>query len=288
MLRGALAASALLWACGGLDHSGPDYGSAKGGSSASTSAAGDAGSDAGASPIEAGAGSAIRGGGRSIEVEPGLLPATNGGAAGGGSLARSRGGTGGEAASGGSGGSTAGDGAVSGSGDESVDLCAFATLDGGEPLNQSDLIGIDYRQVLTQDCHFSGLSCGFGSSAKRDLANNLRHYGPQLWHCNDAVATEFRLVYLGRKVTQPDAEALIDLYVTLTSRRLLLTNRAAASLRNQLFALMSQALAEDADPISLCDMGGVCPMNGAAGGTANGGTGGGGVAGFSTSRGGAD
>ncbi len=96
-----------------------------------------------------------------------------------------------------------------------------------------------------------------------------------MWHCDGGVAREFRLVYRGRPVTEADGEALVDLYVLLTTRRLLLSASDAAGLRKELLALMPASLAADAAPISLCDSGGACPLSGpSAGAGRNGGTGG--------------
>ena len=130
------------------------------------------------------------------------------------------------------------------------------------------MISADYRQVIADDCQFSGLSCGFDFLAQAKLANRLRYYGALLWHCNGEVTSEFGLVYNGRKVTQADGEALVELYVTLTTRRLLLPDSYAMTLRNELLALLPGSVDPDAAPISICEAGGVCSPSGGGGGSA--------------------
>jgi hypothetical protein len=266
MLRPALLLSALLWACGETAELSDAY-VAQGGTSAGMPAGRDgAGSDAGTIPVTNDAGALSGAGGQATDAGPLMGGALNGG-------------SGGNAGSAGSDSSSAGDPGTAG--DASIDptrLCALAAADGKNPLDQSSLIGSNFRQIVAQECRYSGLNCGVEISAKIDFANGLRAYGPELWHCDGLVAREFRLAYGGRKVTHADGEALIELYVILTMRRLLLSDSDAAGLRKELLALMTPSLAPDAASISLCNSSGICPYTGLSGGAGSGGTGGAAVA----------
>jgi len=180
------------------------------------------------------------------------------------------GGAGGVGGSAGLGASSGGDAAGAAGADDPARLCALATLDGHDPSDQSALIASSYWQILVTECRYAGLNCGVDPNTQALLLNTLRQYGPQLWHCDGLVAHDFRLVYQGRTVTQFDGEALIDLYVTLTMRKLLLSDSDAGGLRKQLLALMatSTALLADSSSISLCS-GASCPSSGPAGGAGN-------------------
>lgn len=252
MLRSVLVASALLWACGQTARLVDPR----------ADAAAEGGSSAGVPPMSSG-GSAADGG----DADGSAGTGTGGSNAAAGSS--NAGGTdaGGAAAIAGSSavstGGVAGADAVA----PTIDLCAVASLDGKQPLEQSDLISADYRQIIFDDCHFSGLGCGFDFGARATLANLLRRYGPLLWHCEGQVTDAFGLVYSGRKVTQADGEALVELYVTFTTRRLLLPDNYAIALREELLALMPGSVDPDAAPISICANGGACPPSGESGGS---------------------
>ena len=207
-------------------------------------------------------------GGRPIDTNPfvaGAFAGGTGGSAGAGDPGGDAGNSGGVPSSAGISGD-AGSASV-----EPTHLCDLATLGGQDPFDQSSLIGSSYRQVIAQECRYAGLNCGVDINDKIDFANGLRAYGPQLWHCSGLVASEFRLIYRGRSVTQADGEALVDAYVTLTMRKLLLSDSDALALRKELLALMSPFVAADAAAISLCDSGGKCPASGGAGGSGAGG-----------------
>jgi hypothetical protein len=263
MLRPALLLSALLWACGETAQpSGANE--AQGGTGAGMPAGGTgAGGDAGAASASNDAGALSGAGGQATDAGSFVKEPLGGG-------------NGGNAGSAGADSSSAGDPGAAGdaSTDDPTRLCTLAAAEGNSPLDQSSLIGSNFRQILAQECRYSGLNCGVDIGAKIDFANGLRAYGPELWHCDGLVAREFRLVYRGRTVTQADAEALIDLYVILSMRKLLLSDSDAARLRKELLTLMPLSLAPDAISISLCDSSGVCPLTGQAGGAVGGGTGG--------------
>jgi hypothetical protein len=253
MLRAALLVSALLWACGETAGPGADY-AARGGSSASLPSGGaHAGSNSDPRPIEDA--SAIGGaGGSSNDSDAGPFAGAFNGSAG---------------ADGGSAGSDPSEGEPGGAGGAGAEvprLCALSLAEGKDPFDQSALIGSSYWQVSVGECRYAGLSCGVDIAAQIQFVNGLRALGPELWGCYGLVAREFRIVYPGRTVTRADGEALIDLYVTLTMRKLLLSDSDAAGLRKQLLELLPASLAADAATISLCDSGGSCPSIAGAGG----------------------
>jgi hypothetical protein len=260
MLRATLFVSALLWACGETAEPGPDL--AHGGSSTVPQGGIDAGGgrDAGPGSVAGDAGSLVGAGGLAVDAGP-LGGQFNGGGSE-------------DAGRAGSDLSSAGDGGAAGAIAETPSLCALVVAHGENPRDVSQQIGANYRHILDFECRYTGLKCGVDFAKQIAFANELIFHGLDLWHCDGLTAQEFRLTYRDRAVTRVDAEALVELYVTLTMKKLLLSDSDAAGLRKELLGLMTTSLAADAPSMSLCDSGGVCPANGAAGGAGTGGTGG--------------
>ena len=269
MLRAALLTSTMVWAC---SETLPSSGSGLGGGGQArftplgAGQGGDAAFDAsgGAGP-RAVAGAAVAGG-APAGGESGLAERGAAGSAGAGGQAGA-GADAGTSANAAAGGSTGGEGGAT------TRLCALAALDGQDPLDQSGRIASSYLQVLFSECAYKGLNCGVDVQGLPEFSNQLRPYGYNLWHCGGSTANGFKLVYPSRKVTQADAEALIDLYVTLTARRLLLSDADAVDLRQELLALMVSSLDPDAPAVSVCDSNGICPLS--APGSGGGGSAGG-------------
>ena len=287
MLRAALLASALLWACGeSAQRRDADAGVAQGGFTAGRPAGAAAGSDAGRTVVSNDAGSlgdagllndaGSQGDGGSLNDAgsqggvhgPDVAGAFNGGGGAGGS------GGGGAGSSGSYASAAGGSGGTAGTSTETASLCELVEARLEIPSKASAEIGQDFRNAVDLDCRYQGLYCNVAESAWPAFAGGVRIYGLELWHCEGSAAQKFRLVHPGQKVTEADAEALVDLYVYLTMRNLKLSANDVAGLRSELLALMPSSVAADAPAISLCDSGGVCPRSAAAGGGGIGGAGG--------------
>jgi hypothetical protein len=179
-------------------------------------------------------------GGAHASTGTGGSSATNGGAGG-----RLDGGTGGMSSD------AAGEGGAAGAvdaGSKPPDPLSICIRLGTNATLDDEIVTLDADYAFDGDCRISWVSSLYTDAQRYVFLNQLSAFNYQLWGCPGTVPpTGFGLIYEPHPLTQSDANALIDSYVSVATADLVLTSGEIAGLRAWL-GWLSEPLLVSPDP----------------------------------------
>ncbi len=138
------------------------------------------------------------------------------------------------------------------------------------------IVAVDFDLAVATDCRISGIPFLYvlpESNERVAFLNRLTAFNYALWGCANSVPPErFALIYEEgladdpRPITSADIDALIEVYLAVTTPRLSLSRREIESLDATLHALSTRVTSVESNEYSRMDCGGEGGAGGEGGG----------------------